>query len=388
MIPKMKKCTAISDDTSKSFVSTSERNIINRSTLMSASNYDCINDAKNAAYEHMVLMEDGVLDEMSTSTIHDQCQFPYYRSSKNRGRFPDAVLVKDVGVSCMLSDRNASTVHVPETKTLVKQLKKEYNDISNITNKITMYTKDILRHLKNKNKRKHRLLQHLISSKHVIASQYIDNTGNLCLKLRLYSNAETQCTPRNIKDVDNVFRDKCVTKKQRCKHSNSRKSCKNQTACQESTRSKLEKDIQTEILKENVEISTTNSSAPSTSSIYNYLTMRKRKTPSGKFNPVSTKLNDIHKHWNHKNCGSNKDHKEHLKRCEPVIFTNWKEISKSKQSKIKASSVISDESEEMTNTKKPTLQKSLLNYDMINNVPNTMFHTINIRIVEQSTKHV
>lgn len=77
MIPRTKKCTAISDDSSKSFVSTSERNIINRSALMSASNYDSINDAKNTTYERMVLMEDGVLDEMSTSTI--QCQFPYYR---------------------------------------------------------------------------------------------------------------------------------------------------------------------------------------------------------------------------------------------------------------------------------------------------------------------
>lgn len=106
---------------------------------------------------------------------------------------------------------------------------------------------------------------------------------------------------------------------------NSRILRKNQTACKESARSKFEKDIQTEILKKNVEVSTTNSSAPSTSSIYNYLTMRKRRTTSG----------------------SNKDHKENLKRCEPVIFTNWKEISKSKRSKIKASSVISDESEEM-----------------------------------------
>ena len=51
---------------------------------------------------------------------------------------------------------------LPETKTLVKHLKKEYNDLTSITNKITTYTKDILSHLSKKNQRKHPLLKDLV----------------------------------------------------------------------------------------------------------------------------------------------------------------------------------------------------------------------------------
>ncbi|XP_076397439.1 uncharacterized protein LOC105663046 isoform X3 [Megachile rotundata] len=374
IIPQMKKCS-ITDDSSKSFVSMSERDIVNQRSLMSASTYNCINDVDKVAYKHMILMGDSVFDEMSNSTIYDKCQFPYYR-------FPDAVLVKDVGVSCMLLDEDTPVIHIPETKTLIKQLKKEYNDLSDITNKITTYTKDILGQLRKKDKRKRELLQHLMASKHAISSQYIDDKGNLCLKLRLLSNTGTQYTPEHIlKNLEDALKDKCVAKKLHCKRSSTQILHKDKTPTLKiREKSKHEKDVQTEIHKEDMETSTIDSSSPSSSSVYNYLMMRKGKASSGKLKAVSTKLDDAEKYWNNKTRSNNKDCKEHLKRCDPVIFTNWKEISKSKQSKIKASSVISDESQEMTTTKKATSQ---CNRNIINNLPNTKIHSVNIRIVKQ-----
>lgn len=79
----------------------------------------------------------------------------FCRSSKNDGQFPDAVLVKDVGISCMLLNQSVPKISIPEANSyLVKQLKREYNDLSNITSKITAYTKDILNNLSKKNQRK------------------------------------------------------------------------------------------------------------------------------------------------------------------------------------------------------------------------------------------
>lgn len=77
-IPHVKKCSAIIGDHSKSFVSTmSEKDTINPSGLMPASHY--INIMNKSKYEQMLLMENSAFDEMSSSTIHDNCQFPYYR---------------------------------------------------------------------------------------------------------------------------------------------------------------------------------------------------------------------------------------------------------------------------------------------------------------------
>lgn len=59
-----------------------------------------------------------------------------------------------------------------------------------------------------------------VSSKHASASQYIDNKGNLCLKLRLFSNAGTQCTLQQIAKNSNhsiILSDKHIAKKQHSK---------------------------------------------------------------------------------------------------------------------------------------------------------------------------
>lgn len=72
------------------------------------------------------------------------------------------MLVKDVGVSCMLLKQNTFEIQLPQTKTLIKHLKKEYNDLTDIANRITTYTKDILSHLPKKNQRKHQLLKNLV----------------------------------------------------------------------------------------------------------------------------------------------------------------------------------------------------------------------------------
>lgn len=82
IIPQMKKYPAIPGKSSnnKSLApAMSERNITNQSALMIASNYDSTNNINKDTYRHTVLMDDNMFDKMSSSTINDNCQFPYYR---------------------------------------------------------------------------------------------------------------------------------------------------------------------------------------------------------------------------------------------------------------------------------------------------------------------
>lgn len=55
-----------------------------------------------------------------------------------------------------------------------------------------------------------------------MASQYIDTEGNLCLKLRLFSNAETQCiTQQDVKNFNSILsKDGYNIKKLCSKHCN------------------------------------------------------------------------------------------------------------------------------------------------------------------------
>lgn len=79
IIPQMKKHTTISDESSKSFISTiSERHAIKQNALIIESNYNSINSMNKDSHNHSVT-ENTISDEMSNSTIHDSCQFPYYR---------------------------------------------------------------------------------------------------------------------------------------------------------------------------------------------------------------------------------------------------------------------------------------------------------------------
>ncbi|XP_076172880.1 uncharacterized protein LOC143149427 isoform X2 [Ptiloglossa arizonensis] len=356
---------------------------------MPASHY--INIMNKSKYEQMLLMENSAFDEMSSSTIHDNCQFPYYRSSKNDGQFPDAVLVKDVGISCMLLNQSVPKISIPEANSyLVKQLKREYNDLSNITSKITAYTKDILNNLSKKNQRKTQMIKKLVSSKHAIASQYVDNKGNLCLKLRLISNAETQCNPTEIvKESDStLLQDKYVSKGLCNQNSKNRIMYKDQmTVCKENFKLKHEKEIQTISSEKNVETNTLKSSSHSTSFIYNYLTMRTRKS-SNDMKSTLINFDDMTKHQNSHKSNANKNRKEHSKRCNPTIYTNWKEISRSKQSKNNVLSTSFDKSREMMNTEEKIVQNQFFNSNLRNNVPDTEFHTVNVRIVKHNKKCV
>lgn len=112
------------------------------------------------------------------------------------------------------------------------------------------------------------------------------------------------------------------------------------TICEENLKSKHEKEVQTIYSEENVRTSTSNSLSCSTSSIYNYLMMSKRKSSNEMLKSTFTKFDDTEKYRSY---GSNKNYKEHLKRCSPMIFTNWREISRSKRCNNKAI-IISDES--------------------------------------------
>lgn len=73
--------------------------------------------------------------------------------------------MKDVGISCCLLAENATDLGTSITGVesyLVRQLKLEYNELSNITRKINAYTKDILNNLAAKCRRKDRDLQKLV----------------------------------------------------------------------------------------------------------------------------------------------------------------------------------------------------------------------------------
>ncbi|XP_068977835.1 uncharacterized protein [Bombus flavifrons] len=392
IIPQMKKHSAISGEPATSFVSTiPERNATNQTALMGVSNYNSTNSMNKDAYRHTVLMENNVFDKMCNSTINDTCQFPYYRSNRSDSKYPDAVLVKDVGVSCMLLKQNTFEIQLPQTKTLIKHLKKEYNDLTDIANRITTYTKDILSYLPKKNQRKHHLLKNLAASKHAIASQYVDSKGNLCLKLRLFSNAETQCmTEQVVKDFDSTLcKSKYITKELHSKNSKTRILDKGHLTLEErNMKSKYEQD--TSIQRRNAETNTSNSTSSSISSICNHLMMRKKKTSKESLTPKLKKRDDIHKHGIVERFSDDKHYTNQLKlkNHSPVTFTNWKEISKSKQSKNKTLSIFPYESQQMANAKNKIKQGEFINYNTVNNISNTKFHTVNIRIVKKSKKNV
>lgn len=86
------------------------------------------------------------------------------RSNKTDS-FQDAILVKDVGISCNLLNNNAidSDITISGVESyLVRQLKLEYNELSSITRKINAYTKDILNTLASRCKRKDQILRKVV----------------------------------------------------------------------------------------------------------------------------------------------------------------------------------------------------------------------------------
>jgi len=74
-------------------------------------------------------------------------------------------LVKDVGISCNLLNKNAiePAISISGVENyLIKQLKLEYNELSNITRKLNAYTKDILNNLTSRRKRKDQAFEKLV----------------------------------------------------------------------------------------------------------------------------------------------------------------------------------------------------------------------------------
>lgn len=87
-----------------------------------------------------------------------------YRSNRTNG-FQDAVLVKDVGISCNLLNKNTIVPDISISGVesyLIKQLKLEYNELLNITKKLNIYTKDILNNLASKCKKKDETFDKLV----------------------------------------------------------------------------------------------------------------------------------------------------------------------------------------------------------------------------------
>ncbi|XP_026674192.1 uncharacterized protein LOC113465057 [Ceratina calcarata] len=368
VVPQMKK------NTSKNFVAA----IPERNDGFTACNHgnDSFDSINKDAYDHLLLMKNSSFDTMSNSSIHDSCLFPYYRSNKSDSN-SDAVLVKDVGVSCTLLNipwpEDFSRSLFPQSKNLVKHLKEEYDDLSNITHKITAYTKDILGQLSKRDERKQQLLKDLTGTNHAAASQYVDGGGNLCLKLRFLSNAGTQCE----KDLLSNRND---TKRLRNKHSRNQMIDKTDLLCDEHILSKYEKYVQTII---NQTSAGTNTSTSSNTSLYNFLTMRKRRMADVLTNTKSTRFSEKCPKYS-----SRKSSKSTLNKQNSVVLTNWSEISK-KQGKHNKLSIGSKESQQMANAKNKKIQDDYIK--KMNNLPNTKFHTVNIRVVKQKNtrkKHV
>ncbi|XP_076289293.1 uncharacterized protein LOC143213386 [Lasioglossum baleicum] len=362
--PQVKKYSAITDDHSKSFISTmSERDNVLHRSLIRSTNFNSVNGVNKREYEEALLMHNYACDKISNSTLREDCQFPYYRSSKYYSQCSDTVLMKDVGVSCMLLNSYCPDVPVSEAKNyLVKQLKREYNDLSNITNKITAYTRDILNHLSKKHQKNHGLTQNLVTSKHAIASQYVDSKGNLCLKLRLSSN-KTQCSKHQIAEKTNNTANDDENVVEELDHEYSKKEIVHDT--------KHEKEVQTLFIGEKAATSTSSFLSRKTSSIYNYLATR-RKRSSNETIKSSYKKNN---------------RKENFKRSNPVVFTNWKEISKSRRLKNNIPPTTCNKSRETIEIKGTSSQAQSLN-SRIHNILNTRFHTVNIRIIKHSKKQV
>ncbi|KAL2729657.1 uncharacterized protein V1478_005947 [Vespula squamosa] len=130
-----------------------------------------------------------------TSLPLESYGFPYYRSYKNGGRSQDAVLVKDIGISCTLLNEkmlsyNFSKDTIVESY-LVKCLKTEYNDLTEITKKISSYTNDIIRNLILRDRKKKEQIK---SCNHKVLTE--EETKESYLKLRLKSDAEVRCLYR------------------------------------------------------------------------------------------------------------------------------------------------------------------------------------------------
>ncbi|XP_070523036.1 uncharacterized protein [Cardiocondyla obscurior] len=127
------------------FLSRRDKKLVPRYASAMPSN--SINTAKNYTRK-FAGFQNNSFKKLSNVEV-DYRRFPYYRSNRADGS-QDAVLVKDAGTSCHLLHENAIEPDVPISETesyLVRQLKLEYHDLSNIIKKLNTHAKDILNSL-------------------------------------------------------------------------------------------------------------------------------------------------------------------------------------------------------------------------------------------------
>ncbi|XP_043678844.1 uncharacterized protein LOC122634206 [Vespula pensylvanica] len=160
-------------------------------------NKDLLSDLTSGSFLTNELRKSNDNDLVSsfTSLPLESYGFPYYRSYKNGGRSQDAVLVKDIGISCKLLNEkmlshNFSKDTIVESY-LIKRLKTEYNDLTEITKKISSYTNDIIRNLILRDRKKKEQIR---SCGHKVLTE--EETKEGYLKLRLKSDAEVRCLYR------------------------------------------------------------------------------------------------------------------------------------------------------------------------------------------------
>ncbi|XP_036143006.1 uncharacterized protein LOC118645642 [Monomorium pharaonis] len=323
-----RKCSTISgtEDSKNAFLSRRDKNPITRhaSTVPS----DSIDVARDLC---AILENDPLRKPSNIESDVDYCGFPYYRSNRSDG-FQDAVLVKDVGVSCNLLNKNIVEPDIPISGVesyLVRQLKLEYNELSNITKKLNAYTKDILSNLASRRKRKDHILEKLhVAPKHVMASQCTDEVGNPCLKLRFRDDVKKKCRSSTI-DLNKSFIKKEIVKEKMHGNSNTEKRCA---------------EFDKAFTKGFLELSSKCSGVL----LRNYLIKKREKVPSNalkaylrkieNFSPSSSLCMD-------RMCNKSREC-FYMSKCNPLVFTNWQEISKRKSCKSKNAFTanISDES--------------------------------------------
>ncbi|KAL2747495.1 uncharacterized protein V1477_004187 [Vespula maculifrons] len=332
-------------------------------------NKDLLSDLTSGSFLTNELRKSNDNDLVSsfTSLPLESYGFPYYRSYKNGGRSQDAVLVKDIGISCKLLNEkmlshNFSKDTIVESY-LIKRLKTEYNDLTEITKKISSYTNDIIRNLILRDRKKKEQIR---SCGHKVLTE--EETKEGYLKLRLKSDAEVRCLYR--KDLFDS--------------SNKRKNFKSTSRLL-----KDQKKIQERLFSNNatnLEIKNC-SNSDNSSMVYDYLMMNNKRRMHRERELIDKET----KRGFHRKFDVIQNGKE---THESMNLTNWKEISRGKLRKNKSApkmsrhAQISNEKLKRRNRKDYRLGlEEKFNDDstitLVNGfLQDTNFHTVNIRILK------
>ncbi|XP_018343908.1 PREDICTED: uncharacterized protein LOC108749608 isoform X2 [Trachymyrmex septentrionalis] len=310
MSSKRKYSTISGTRDSKTFLSQRDKNRIIRHASIVPS--DLINVARDYGGDSSLRKPCNIESEV------DYCGFSYYRTDG----FQDVVLVKDVGISCNLLNKNTveSDISISEVENyLIKQLKLEYNELSNITKTLNMYTKDILNNLLSRCRRKEQLLEKLhVASKHVMATQCTDKIGNPCLKLRSRNGTKRKYGSFDI-DLDKSSVRKEITRKKMHGNNNTEKRWV---------------EFNKAFVKRFLELSSKCSGVL----LRNYLIMKREKVSSNASKARLDKTENFS--ISGKLCENRATDRSrkcfYASKCNPLMFTNWQEISKQKNCRSKS----------------------------------------------------